>query len=278
MADPKVPDALEEARRLVFRGDSILTGPDGVRTWWAMEALADEVESLRAEPGSREDRAERTAMLDEMARLRAENADLRAQAGRLTAGVVADVAERQDAGRLRRGQQVWNALRAVMPDAVEPLRGGDADPFYDDARLPAFFAALGATKPRTILGGFLVDHKYTGWSEGRCDTPPMVPASIQPAPSGGTGDVWAELIATLPADHPMRPACVARREEGIRRYGQPLRRGDGRDEMRDLLEELLDAAVYAWRLGPAPLGQLSPQSTAHTLLQLAAGFSKRSRS
>jgi transcriptional regulator with XRE-family HTH domain len=69
----------------------------------------------------------------------------------------------------------------------------------------------------------------------------------QPAPSGGTGDCWADLIAYLP-DHPLRPEMEARRAKGIATYGVPLGRGDGRDADRDLLEELLDAAVYAERL------------------------------
>lgn len=42
-----MPDPLTEARRLLFRADDILTGPDGASVWWAMQALADEVERLR---------------------------------------------------------------------------------------------------------------------------------------------------------------------------------------------------------------------------------------
>ena len=84
----------------------------------------------------------------------------------------------------------------------------------------------------------------------------------QPRPQGGTGDCWLELIARLPAWHPMREACVERRALGIDRYGQPLRRGDGRDEVRDLIEELLDGAVYAARLRMWWI--------AHLLLALAA--------
>ena len=64
-------------------------------------------------------------------------------------------------------------------------------------------------------------------------------------PPGGHGDVWADIIAKLPAYHPMRAKCIARRELGLARYGQPLRYGTGRPE--DLEEELLDAAGYAWR-------------------------------
>lgn len=74
----------------------------------------------------------------------------------------------------------------------------------------------------------------------------------QPSPTGGTGDCWQELIDALPA-HPLRQEMIARRTLGIERYGQPLRRGDGRDEARDLREELIDAAVYAQRLYGAPV-------------------------
>ncbi len=46
MSDPI--DLLTEARRLLARADDILTGPDGASVWWAMRAMADEVERLRA--------------------------------------------------------------------------------------------------------------------------------------------------------------------------------------------------------------------------------------
>lgn len=77
--------------------------------------------------------------------------------------------------------------------------------------------------------------------------PPIAVEVQQPVPSGGEGDCWQELIDA--ADHPaLRALYVERRDLGIARYGQPLRRGDGRDEVRDLREELLDAMVYAQRL------------------------------
>lgn len=43
---------------------------------------------------------------------------------------------------LRFGQRVWALFESVAPDLVEPLRGGDLDPFHDDSRLPAFVAAV----------------------------------------------------------------------------------------------------------------------------------------
>ena len=66
----------------------------------------------------------------------------------------------------------------------------------------------------------------------------------QPAPTPARGDVWQELIdaETHPA---LRPLMEARRELGISRYGTPLQRDNGRDNLLDLQEELLDAMAYA---------------------------------
>lgn len=74
----------------------------------------------------------------------------------------------------------------------------------------------------------------------------------QPAPVGGRGDVWVDVIQhldemDLPAS--LRAKCEARRELGLQRYGVLLGYDDGRDPVRDLEEELLDGAAYAWRLG-----------------------------
>lgn len=77
----------------------------------------------------------------------------------------------------------------------------------------------------------------------------------QPHPEGGEGDCWAELIEAIGPSHPLHSACVERRAVGSERYGQPLRRGDGRDHERDLREELLDAAVYAWATGREDLAR-----------------------
>lgn len=66
----------------------------------------------------------------------------------------------------------------------------------------------------------------------------------QPAPTEGYGDVWAELLAGFIPDQ-IRPMCEERRSIGIARYGTPLQRRNGRDNDVDLIQELLDAAVYA---------------------------------
>jgi len=53
------------------------------------------------------------------------------------------------------------------------------------------------------------------------------------------------VIDGLDLDDPIRPICIARRALGVARYGTPLQRGNGRDEVRDTDEELADALVYA---------------------------------
>lgn len=44
----------------------------------------------------------------------------------------------------RHGQAAWNIASLRFQDAVEPLRGSDVDPFYDDKRVSAFLDALEA--------------------------------------------------------------------------------------------------------------------------------------
>lgn len=68
----------------------------------------------------------------------------------------------------------------------------------------------------------------------------------QPPPRPGGRDVVADLLPTLPAC--LVPAVRARAELGLARYGEPLRTDDGRHAAADLVQELLDALVYAHRL------------------------------
>jgi len=58
-------------------------------------------------------------------------------------------------------------------------------------------------------------------------------------PFGGQTDINAISVQMLPR------LLAERQEEGLRRYGQPLRTWNGRDARRDLREELLDAFQYA---------------------------------
>jgi hypothetical protein len=71
----------------------------------------------------------------------------------------------------------------------------------------------------------------------------------QAAPVPGEGDVWAELIADGERRGSIPPRVLdlmrERRQVGIDRYGVPLQRGNRRDGLRDLLEELLDAVAYS---------------------------------
>jgi hypothetical protein len=115
-------------------------------------------------------------------------------------------------------------------------------------------------------GGWNWDNEVTGGEGCEYDLPTEIAAlrayaaakgvalgaPEQPAPTGGTGDCWRELLARVGPNHPLHSEMEARRTLGLTRYGVPLGRGDGRDAERDLREELLDAAVYAQRAYGAP--------------------------
>ena len=68
-------------------------------------------------------------------------------------------------------------------------------------------------------------------------------ARDQLAPRLSEGDVWAEVIPTLPPE--IRADAEARRRLGIERYGLPLQRGNGRDMVLDGYQEALDGIAYA---------------------------------
>lgn len=42
----------------------------------------------------------------------------------------------------RQGQMAFNALHMYAPDIANRIRTTDADPFYNDDRIPAFFDAV----------------------------------------------------------------------------------------------------------------------------------------
>lgn len=71
----------------------------------------------------------------------------------------------------------------------------------------------------------------------------------QPAPTPGSGDLWREVIDSALAPDNVLAMCEERRRLGIERYGTPLQRDNGRDFRVDLVQELLDAAVYAHGAG-----------------------------
>jgi hypothetical protein len=61
----------------------------------------------------------------------------------------------------------------------------------------------------------------------------------QPAPTAGDGrDVMAELARIV----------QERQSLGVRKYGRSLTPHNGRDGLRDLLDELLDASAYTLQL------------------------------
>jgi hypothetical protein len=73
----------------------------------------------------------------------------------------------------------------------------------------------------------------------------------QPPPRHGleSFDVWPTLYATADSLAPELGAlCRARNQQGVAKYGVPLRTHDARSTAIDLLQELLDAAVYAQKL------------------------------
>ena len=70
----------------------------------------------------------------------------------------------------------------------------------------------------------------------------------QPPPINETGDLWADLIARED-DPELRALFVARREQGIAKYGRPLGMDNGRDFRVDALQEACDGLVYSEGLG-----------------------------
>lgn len=64
----------------------------------------------------------------------------------------------------------------------------------------------------------------------------------QPPPDGGEGDLWDEVIERI--ETVLLPAMQQRHDHGVEKYGQPVRRFNGRDALIDLFQELLDALVY----------------------------------
>lgn len=87
-----------------------------------------------------------------------------------------------------------------------------------------------------------------------------------PAPSRrpDSVEVWPTLFGHAPSFE-LRQAMEARHRLGIERYGQPLVTHDGRAFGVDLLQELLDAAVYAQKIH-LEFGGAGPCSMAQRLL------------
>lgn len=101
---------------------------------------------------------------------------------------------------------------------------------------------------------------------------PAPAATPEPDPTPGDGDVWAEIIARL-GDGPLKDACIARRQMGIDKYGQPLQRGDGRNHAIDEGQDHLDATAYrAARLGADGEGVMESLHRAAECLGIAKPY------
>lgn len=98
----------------------------------------------------------------------------------------------------------------------------------------------------------------------------------QPAPKPEGEDVLPSLLRWLfDRGHlgqipDLALKLLARDAVGRRKYGQPLRVGDGRDDGRDLDEELLDALQYAEKLVMRGTPSTAHMKTARILLQRIA--------
>jgi hypothetical protein len=65
----------------------------------------------------------------------------------------------------------------------------------------------------------------------------------EPPPTPGTGDLWRDVIERT-TDPVLRELYVARRAQGLARYGVPLQRDNGRDHLCDAVQEAVDLVVY----------------------------------
>lgn len=79
----------------------------------------------------------------------------------------------------------------------------------------------------------------------------IVHPQAEPPPQSGHGDMWQQVIDRYVGDYePDEPMVRVldifrkRREMGLAKYGTPLQAGNGRNPLRDLLDETLDRIVY----------------------------------
>lgn len=174
--------------------------------------------------------------------------------------------------------------RALL-DLLKPFLAADArlvaDRWLNDRkraieRAEAKLSTL-ATLERKIRKGAATEAEHEAYR--RLDT--EAPTSLdvvrreraldpQPAPVPAQGDVWAEIIAELPKGHVLRPLAIARRQQGIERYGVPLQRDNGRDHLMDALQEALDLMVYlrAGNLWGQALARLIAKDLAEKVVKL----------
>ena len=80
-------------------------------------------------------------------------------------------------------------------------------------------------------------------NEDRAQLQALAALQPEPPPTPGTGDLWRDVIART-TDPVLRELYVARRAQGLARYGVPLQRDNGRDHLRDAVQEAVDLVVY----------------------------------
>lgn len=85
----------------------------------------------------------------------------------------------------------------------------------------------------------LIGHPSTSWVKRLL--------ADQPDPTGG-GDSVTRYALLQCTDPRVAELLVARREQGIERYGLELRVGDGRDTWADWVQERVDSLIYARKL------------------------------
>jgi hypothetical protein len=80
-------------------------------------------------------------------------------------------------------------------------------------------------------------------NEDRAQLQALAALQPEPPPTPGTGDLWLDVIERT-TDPVLRELYVARRAQGLARYGVPLQRDNGRDHLCDAVQEAVDLVVY----------------------------------
>jgi hypothetical protein len=80
-------------------------------------------------------------------------------------------------------------------------------------------------------------------NEDRAQLQALAALQPEPPPTPGTGDLWRDVIERT-TDPVLRELYVARRAQGLARYGVPLQRDNGRDHLCDAVQEAVDLVVY----------------------------------
>ena len=80
-------------------------------------------------------------------------------------------------------------------------------------------------------------------NEDRAQLQALAALQPEPPPTPGTGDLWLDVIERT-TDPVLRELYVARRAQGLARYGVPLQRDNGRNHLCDAVQEAVDLVVY----------------------------------